>query len=208
MTEDSRDHAPDEGAPPPREPLPPPAFSPGSPRRKRYGHSGPEGGESGLMGGIPDDAFIDVEDGAEEEGYVPDDAFIHPDEIGTRDDPDISEDAFFDPDEPIVRTGPPATPEDYEAVLHGPSGTQDFEEDEVVVTGIDDDPHLPDRGVPGAREDAHFGRVVRAVGRLADDLRRAGETALRTGSHMSPLEVTLRAYCSGYLDGLREGRDD
>lgn len=206
MTEDSRDHGPDEGAPPPRETLPPPAFRPGSPRRDHYRRTGREGGEPGVTGDIPEDAFIDVEDAAEEEGYVPDDAFIHPEEIGAREDPAISEDAFYDPDEPIVRTGPPATPEDYEAVLQGAPGAGGFEEDEVLVTGIDDDPHLSDPGGPEAPEDAHLGRVVRAVGRLADDLRRAGETALRTDPHMSRLEVTLRAYCSGYLEGLREGR--
>ncbi len=52
--------------------------------------------------------------------------------------------------------------------------------------------------------DPHVEAVVALVRRLADDLEAHGETALAADAEVSPFEATLRAYCVGYLEGLRE----
>lgn len=53
-------------------------------------------------------------------------------------------------------------------------------------------------------EDPGLQVLVAAVQRLADDLTSRGEEALGTEAALSPFEATLRAYCVGYLEGLRD----
>lgn len=148
----------------------------------------------------------------EEDGSrVPEDAFIDPDEPIVRDDSPIADDAFIDPDEPIVRTRPPAKPEDFEEVVRGASsegGDDDFDPDEVVVTGIGDDPHLDELKAVRQYGDRFVSELVEKVGFLADQLRSRGEAGLRTDPDMSRFEASLRAYCTGYLAGRREGREE
>jgi hypothetical protein len=47
--------------------------------------------------------------------------------------------------------------------------------------------------------------LVRRVTALADSLREKGEAGLRSTPEMTRFETTLRAYCVGYLAGLRRG---
>lgn len=122
----------------------------------------------------------------EEEGEagVPDDAFISPDEPIVRESR-IAHDAFISPDEPI----PPRRIE---------------RDDEVLVTGIGDDPHLAADPAAARYEDPHVADLAQRVLRLAEALRERGEAGLRTTPDMSRFESTLRAYCVGYLAALRE----
>lgn len=150
-------------------------------------------------------------------GSVPDEAFIDPDEpIRTTDR--FSDGAFIDPDEPIVRTRPPQPPEDFEEVLkrQEEEGSvvvdeelMDFDEMDVVVTGIGDDPHLDDEEISDVDRygDSDVADLVRKVGVLADALRDKGEAGLRSTPGMTRFEATLRAYCVGYLAGRRSGAD-
>lgn len=120
---------------------------------------------------------------AEDEAGVPDDAFISPDEPIVRESR-IAHDAFISPDEPI----PPRRIE---------------RDDEVLVTGIGDDPHFADPAV-ARYEDPHVADLAQRVLRLAEALRERGEAGLRTTPEMSRFESTLRAYCVGYLAARRE----
>ena len=147
---------------------------------------------------------------ADDGGQVPEEAFIDPDEPIVRAGTRISDDAFFDPDDPIVRKAPPRKPEDFEEVVGSVPGEEGEDEvDEVVVTGIGNDPHLGDPEVAALEKygDPHVVRLVEMVGTLADNLRDRGEAGLKTTSGMARFEATLRAYCVGYLAGKREADD-
>jgi hypothetical protein len=121
---------------------------------------------------------------------VPDDAFISPDDPIVRSGSRIAPGAFISPDEPL------------------PSRDQ-LDPDEVVVTGIGDDPHLSPADLAVARyTDPHVADLVQRVGQLADALREKGEAGLRTTPEMSRFEATLRAYCVGYLAAQREPRSE
>lgn len=161
--------------------LPPPAFPPGS--RRQSMRRSPDGDL--------EDAFISPDDPMPERSGVPDDAFISPD------DPfeGLGEDVMFiSPDEPIPHRPP--------RELALAAEVDDFDPDDVVVTGIGDDPHLdPDELALGG--DPHVLELIEQVGKLASALRHRGEAGLRTTPGMSRFEVTLRAYCLGFLAGRR-----
>lgn len=165
-----------------RDALPPPAFPPGQRRGPVPTHR-PEGGEDDV------------------EGSVPDDAFIRPDQDEALDD------AFIAPDAPVVRTGAPSVPEDFEEVM-GRISAHGLSSGEIVVTGIGDDPHMNADPYMQRWGDPHLAQLMAAVTRLAQDLREEGEAGLQTEPGMSPFEATLRAYCVGYLGGLRDHEPD
>ena len=99
----------------------------------------------------------------------------------------VPDDAFISPDEPLP-----------------PRGAEHVDTDEVVVTGIGDDPHLgPEDLGPARHEDPIVADLALRVGRFADGLRDRGEAALRTTVDMKSFETTLRAYCVGYLAAQR-----
>jgi hypothetical protein len=162
--------------------LPPPAFPPGL--RGSAGHRSRRAVEarSGEGEGQP-------------EGGVPDDAFISPDEPIVRTGSRIVDGAFISPDEPI----PPRRDDDL----------SDVDPDQVVVTGIGDDPHLSAADLAvGRHEDPVVADLVARIGRLADAVREKGEAGLRTTPDMSRFEATIRAYCVGYLAAQREPRGE
>jgi len=124
------------------------------------------------------------------------DAFISPDEPFERAD---HSEAFFSPDDPFPRR--PSSHDDGREAEE-----EDFDPDDVVVTGIGDDPHLdPLELSPGG--DPYVMEIAETVGKLAEALRRRGEAGLQTLPGMSTFEGTLRAYCVGYLRGLH-ARDE
>ena len=103
----------------------------------------------------------------------------------------VPDDAFISPDEPLP-----------------PRGLAELRPDEVVVTGIGDDPHLSPEEMAGSpHEDPHVADLALRVGRLADALRDRGEAGLRTAPGMNRFEATLRAYCVGYLAGQHEAKE-
>ena len=158
--------------------LPPPAFPPGQ-RAARRNHR-PEELRSSR-----------AEDDAADEGGVPDEAFISPDEPIVRSSLRVAEGAFISPDEPIPQRG---------------GAKRRRSEPEGVVTGIGDDPHLGEEDLVLVRHgDPAVAELARRVARLADALRDRGEAGLRTTPDMSRFEATLRAYCVGYLASQREG---
>lgn len=139
--------------------------------------------------------------GPDTEGSVPADAFIRPD--AARESPDRGMgDALISPDEPVVRQAAPSVPEDFEEVMTR-IRPEDLRTGDVVVTGMGDDPHLNLDPHLERWGDAHLARLIAAVEHLGTELRERGEAGLRTGAGMSRFEVTLRAYCVGYLNGLR-----
>lgn len=125
-------------------------------------------------------------------------AFISPDDPMPDRSGSVPDDAFISPDEPIQRHAPPK-----------PVGLkeEDFDPDEVVVTGIGDDAHLaPEELALGF--DPHVLEVVDKVGKLAEALKRRGEAGLRSTPDMSRFEATLRSYCVGYLAGRRAEEEE
>lgn len=169
-------------------PLPPPAFPPGM--RRAAPRKAPRAGDD-LTGAFisPDEPLPD------RTGDVPDDAFISPDEPITRGG--RSQDGFISPDEPLPRRTPRAAT----------AVEEDFDPDEVVVTGIGDDPHLsPDELALGF--DPHVHELVEKVGKLAEALKRKGEAGLKSTPGMSRFEATLRSYCVGYLAGRRAEEEE
>ena len=181
----------------PADRLPPPMFPPGSSRRhvRRQAVSGPDLEEVEQHSAIPEDAFISPDEPIHRKGA------LATSRARQRTDTRLEEGAFIDPDEPIVRTSPPRTPLDYEEVLGGWSSL-----DEVVVTGIGDDPHLSDEDLPTIEtfEDPHVAELFGALDRLTEALRTKGQAGLKTTPDMTRFEATLRAYCVGYLAGRRE----
>jgi hypothetical protein len=122
---------------------------------------------------------------------IPEDAFIAPDDPMPPRPQGIPEDAFIAPDDPAPvrdRDAPPLVTED------------DIDPDEVVVTGIGDDPHLdPLELLTGG--DPFVLEVVETVEKLAESLKRRGKAGLHVKPGMTRFEATLRAYCVGYLAG-------
>ncbi len=178
---------PDNGANPDSGRLPPPAFPPGSARRRTVG-------SGRLMADAADDS---------EEGAIPADAFFSPDDAVVRSGIRVPDDAFFSPDQPVVRQTPPTKPEDFEAVMDRSSGDDG---DGVIVTGMGLDSHVR-KGGEMKLKDPHVERVYVALKALTRAIRERGEAGLRTTNEMSRFEATLRGYCVGYLAGLRESPD-
>jgi hypothetical protein len=145
-------------------------------------------------------------DAAGDAGSVPDDAFISPDDAFPGQG-ELSEDAIISPDAPVVRTEAPTPPADFEEVMGREHGRA-LELGEIVVTGIGDDPHLNLYPFIQQWGDEDLAEVIAAVSYLARQLEERGEAGLRTAQGMSRFEATLRAYCVGYLGGLREKDSD
>lgn len=55
--------------------------------------------------------------------------------------------------------------------------------------------------------DPDLGHVTRLLAELVTDLQERGEAALDIGDGLPSFQVTLRAYCRGYLDGRRGARE-
>ncbi len=169
--------------------LPPPAFPPGSRRHIRRNHSASHTPRSALGGGVDDDAFISPDDPLPERRDPVAEAFISPDDpLPERTAADALEAAFERPGGPFE------------------SGYEAEEQEEGVVTGMGSDPHMePEELSSGG--DPHVMEVGKAVGKLAEALKRRGEAGLRTTMDMSRFEATLRAYCVGYIAGRRAEED-
>ncbi|MFQ5537501.1 MAG: hypothetical protein ACE5GJ_08630 [Gemmatimonadota bacterium] len=170
--------------------LPPPAFPPGTRRIPvRTSRRTPPAELDG--------AFISPDEPLPERSGVPDDAFISPDEPVVRHEVGAGDDAFISPDEPIPHREP------------GPgvaSESEEIDPDEVVVTGIGDDPRLSPEDLTAA-VDPYLADLITKVSKLAEALKVRGEAGLRTTPEMDRFEATLRAYCVGYLAG-RRAEDD
>lgn len=166
--------------------LPPPAFPPSS-RHRRVSPSGRLPVEAGP---------------GETEGSVPDDAFISPDDA----DPPAQggmEEALIPPDAPVVRDGHPEVPDDFEEVMTR-IRPEELLTGDVIVTGIGDDPRLDLDPHIQRWGDPRLAQLIAAVTHLGTELEERGEAGLKTRPGMSRFEVTLRAYCVGYLTGLRD----
>jgi hypothetical protein len=111
--------------------------------------------------------------------------------------------AFIQPDEPVVRSGHPQVPEDFEEVMSRVRPS-DLGDDDVVVTGMGDDPHLGVEGGTRQWSDPHLERLADALQRLTEEVNGRGEAGLKVREGMSRFEATLRAYCVGYLSALRD----
>jgi hypothetical protein len=119
------------------------------------------------------------------------DAYISPDDPVPPRPQGIPEDAFIVPDDPAPERDRDAPPLVTEA---------DIDPDEVLVTGIGDDPHLdPLELLTGG--DPFVLEVVETVEKLAESLKRRGKAGLHVKPGMTRFEATLRAYCVGYLAG-------
>lgn len=182
--------------------LPPPMFPPGARRPRPRRATSPVA--STEDDGVPHDAFI-----------LPDDVAAPSWAAGRRGDalpqvdlPEVEaapgQDAFLEP-EPMAVGGETAEPAFEDMVL----GSAFVDLDDVLVTGIGDDPHLEDEGLPGLEtfRDIHLAELVRALDRLAGTLRSRGEVGLKATRGMTRFEATLRAYCVGYLAGVRESAE-
>ena len=122
---------------------------------------------------------------------MPAEVFISPDEPIVRSSSRIAPGAFISPDEPMPQ--------------RGQSSDNAMDDEEGVVTGIGDDPHLELEDLTVTlHSDPAVADLVVKVGRLAEALRDRGEAGLRTTPDMNRFEATLRAYCVGYLAGQRE----
>ena len=131
-------------------------------------------------------------------GSVPDEAFISPDDdlvVGG----DL-QDALVDPDAPVVREARPEVPDDFEEVM---GRARTFAQEMGQATGMGDEIHLDLDPYIARWGDPHLARVAAAVSHLASAIEERGEAGLRTQPSMSRFEATLRAYCVGYLGGLR-----
>lgn len=172
--------------------LPPPAFPPGHRVLGRTNHRPAPPAPPSPTAGSGEAASAEVGAPGADAGDVPADAFISPDEPFVRAGSRFAPDAFISPDEPL-----PARHRD-----------EGVDPDDVVVTGIGDDPHLgkEDAGV-SRPDDPALADLIARVGRLADALRDRGEAGLRTTPDMTRFEATLRAYCVGYLAARREATD-
>lgn len=165
--------------------LPPPAFPPGSRRHVHRNSSGSHQPRSATRTGVDDGAFISPDDPLPE-----------------RRDP--VEEAFISPDDPLPDRAVQGPEEATFVPLPGLDEGSD--EEEGVVTGMGSDPHMePEELSSGG--DPYVIEVAKAVGKLAEALRRKGEAGLRTTMDMSRFEATLRAYCVGYIAGRRAEED-
>jgi hypothetical protein len=167
-------------------PLPPPVFPPGG-RRSRMRHGlGPDSsrgssGEGRSTVWSNTSAWVRAGLGA---------ALILPDDpIPPRSDRLVAAE--------VARTLDLEAPAD-----PGGESADELDLDDVVVTGIGDDPHLSVADLLYAW-DPHVTELLAAVRRLATELEQQGEAALVAGPRMTHLERQLRAYCVGFLAGRR-----
>ena len=169
--------------------LPPPAFPPGS-RKHAHRSAGapkvdavprPVDGESAYIS--PDDPMPVRTDKVAS-------AFILPDDPMPVRRPDAMSGAFISPEDPL----PKREPLGVRRTMGKP--------EEGVVTGLGSNAHM-ERAELVAAGDPHVMELMEAVGKLAQALKRKGEAGLRSSPDMSRFDVTLRAYCVGYLAGRR-----
>lgn len=139
--------------------------------------------------------------GPDSDGSLPEEAVLHPDESADAADPRVDE-ALIPPDAPVVRSEPPSVPEDFEEVMRG-AGPDELLSGDVLVTGMGVDPHLDLDPHLERWGDPHLAVLIAAVDHLGTEIRERGEAGLKIRPGMSRFEVTLRAYCVGYLNGLR-----
>jgi len=115
--------------------------------------------------------------------------------------------ALIFPDDPIpARTGALVAPQgtvEFQVAPEDRGGeSEEVNADDVLVTGIGDDPHLSAADLLYAW-DPDVAELVATVKKLAADLDRRGEAGLRTTPGMTHLERQLRDYCVGFLAGRR-----
>ena len=121
----------------------------------------------------------------------------------------IPDDAFISPDEPIVRSASRIAPGAFISPDEPMPSRDSLEAEDAVVTGIGDDAHMGSEDLVYSRHtDPAVIDLALKVGRLADAIRDKGEAGLRATPDMTKFEVTLRAYCVGYLAGQREIKPD
>ncbi|MSR20828.1 MAG: hypothetical protein EXR91_07595 [Gemmatimonadetes bacterium] len=119
-----------------------------------------------------------------------DSAYISPDDPMPERRPDAMSGAFISPEDPMPKR---------EAL--GVRRTMGKPE-EGVVTGLGSNAHV-DKGELAAAGDPHVMELTEAVGKLAQALKRKGESGLSSSPDMSRFDATLRAYCVGFLAGRR-----
>lgn len=159
--------------------LPPPAFPPGTRKRVHTNSTTPQSSNS-RSGSSP---YISPDDPMPPRRDRVDEAYISPDDPMPERRPDAVFDAFISPDDPM-----PSRP--------------DASEEEGIVTGMGDDPHLdPEELASGG--DPHVLEVTGALDRLAAAMKHKGEAGLKSTPQMSRFEATLRSYCVGYIAGRR-----
>jgi hypothetical protein len=168
--------------------LPPPAFPPGS--RKQAVRSPSSAAKPQAARPASSEAFISPDDPIPARTDKLASAFILPDDPMPERRPDVMENAFISPEDPLPKR---------ESL--GVRRTMGKPE-EGVVTSIGSDAHL-DRGELAAGGDPFVMEMMEAVTKLAQSVRRKGEAGLRATADMSRFEVTLRAYCVGFLAGRR-----
>jgi len=169
--------------------LPPPAFPPGS-RKQVVRSSTPAAKPVPAKPADPDAAFISPDDPIPARTDKVASAFILPDDPIPERRPDFMQNAFISPEDPL----PKREPLGVRRTMGKP--------EEGVVTSIGSDAHL-DRGELAAAGDPFVMELIESVGKLAQALKRKGEAGLRATAEMSRFEVTLRAYCVGFLAGRR-----
>ena len=105
--------------------------------------------------------------------------------------------AMISPDEPI-----PTRDGDAGALRGAGDGGVEgaASREQAVATGMDHDAHV---SAPPPPRDTHVEALADRLGRLSRALARVGEGALRSGPDQDRFDVTLRAYCRGWLDGRR-----
>ncbi len=109
---------------------------------------------------------------------------------------------FISPDEPIPHREPRTEGMAQEAANEMEEEQAAFDPFDGVVTGIGGDAHL-DVGELPSGGDADVSGLLRQLETLTEALGHRGEAALHITPEMSRFEVTLRAYCVGYLAGRR-----
>jgi hypothetical protein len=122
-------------------------------------------------------------------------AFIQPDDPIPERRPDAMQGAFISPEDPLPKR-------EALGARRTMGKPEERKEEEGVVTGIGSNAHL-DRGELAAAGDPHVMELIDAVSKLAQALRRKGESGLRSTPDMGRFDATLRAYCVGYLAGRR-----
>ena len=136
-------------------------------------------------------------------------AFISPDDPMPDRTGNLPSGAVVRPDAPVAPVAPGAQEDAARAAVEAEDADGDADDDfeEGVVTGMGDDPHL-DPGELALGFDPHVHEVVDKVVKLAAELKQRGEAGLATTPGMSRFDVTLRAYCVGYLAGRRAEEEE
>ena len=126
-----------------------------------------------------------------------DDAYIEPDAPmpGKIESSEGLGEALISPDEPIPERRIELVEEFQDQMAFDP-------DEEGVVVGMDLEPNLdPTEVISGG--DPYLIEVIETIDRMAESLRKKGESGLRVRADMPRFEATLRAYCVGYLVGRR-----